>query len=397
MRRIPLVRPHLPLLEEIESHVRSMLTSGRLTNFGPFEVLLEEKVKRLLDVKHALCVSNATTGLMLLLNTLPKGSEVLVPSFTFLPTVQAILWNSLVPVFVDIDPVTYNCLPSAILSSITARTSAVLAVHTFGNPCLIDQLEVIAREHKLKLFFDSAHSFGAKHSGKSIGTFGDAEVFSLSATKVLPCGEGGLITTNDDGISQAILNSRNYGFVAGNRDCLNWGLNGKMTEFSAILGVKEIEHVKHEVTRRNQIARKYTKALRQIPGVGFQKILNTDISTYKDFTITIDHEKFGKDRDTLRTDLSGRGIETGTYFSPPIHEMSYFREHTTVHHDLRNTERIAKSILSLPIYFDLSDDDIAYVSDSVAESWSKDKKSIQSGSSELVFGEALHAEFGVRL
>jgi len=374
MHHIPLVKPHLPTLEEVESELRDMLRSGRLTNFGPFAALLEQRVRELLNLKYALCTSNGTTGLMLLLNMLPRGSEVLVPSFTFLPTVQAIVWNSLVPVFVDIDATTYNCLPSAVASKITQRTSAILAVHTFGNPCAVEELEDIAHQNRLRLFFDSAHAFGARCNGRYLGCFGDAEVFSLSATKLLPCGEGGVIATNSDAVKEAILDRRNYGFMAGSRDCSNMGLNGKITEFSAILGTKEIEFVGREVARRNQVAGRYRSGLGCLPGLGFQSVGPASTSSYKDFTITVDSGMFGSDRDTLRSELGTRGIETGVYFDPPIHRMAYFLSRTSRGNELRNTELIAERILSLPIYSELSDDEVEYVIASVIDSCRAGKK-----------------------
>ena len=362
MRQIPLVKPCLPKLEEIEKELRALLDSGRLTNFGPFSQKLEKRICELLGVRYALCISNATTGLILLLNTLPKGSEVIVPSFTFLPTVQAIIWNSLKPVFVDIDVNTYNILPSEVYSKISDRTSAILAVHVFGNPCAVEELEDIASQKGLRLFFDSAHAFGAKHCNKYIGGFGAAEVFSFSATKLLPCGEGGIVTTNNEFIYKAIKNRRNYGFLENSCDCANMGLNGKITEFSAMLGIKEIEFIDFEVKRRNQIAQRYREALCKVPGIEFQKISPEDISSYKDFAITINFDLLGVDREHLMEDLSAKGIETRAYFSPSVHQMKYFRKNKSIDkRNLDNTELLEKRILSLPIYSDLTDDELRYV------------------------------------
>jgi dTDP-4-amino-4,6-dideoxygalactose transaminase len=367
MNRIPLVKPHLPQIEDIQNELREMLTSGRLTNFGPFSELLEKEFSELIGVKHALCVSNATTGLILLLSTLPKGSDVLVPSFTFLPTVQAILWNSLRPVFVDIDEGTYTISPGAVASSITKRTSAILAVNVFGNPCDIDELDSLAKDVGVSLFFDSAHAFGARHKGKHLGQFGNAEVFSLSATKTLPCGEGGMITTNSDVICNAIIDRRNYGFKANSRDCSNLGLNGKLAEFSAILGLKEINGIDTQIEARNRIASDYCSALNGLAGIGFQQVSRVDVCAYKDFTITMDSRSAGVDRNILKKELEIRGIETESYFSPAIHQMSYFNGKRFEKGRLANTEAIEKKILSLPIYSDLKNEDLRYIIKSVKE------------------------------
>lgn len=357
MKNIPLVRPTLPTVESINADLSIMLQSGRLTNFGPFSSRLENRISEMLGVKYAICVSNATTGLMLALSMLPRGSEVLLPSFTFLPTVQAVLWNGLIPVFVDIDRWSYTLSCESIESKLSAKTSAILAVHTFGNPCDVERIDDIGKRAGIKVFYDSAHAFGAKHGGRYLGGFGDAEVFSLSATKLLPCGEGGVLTTNSDVVAEAILNGRNYGFALGTRDCHNLGLNGKITEFSAILGLHELESIDQEVRERNHLAMKYRERLGRLPGIEFQSVPTNNLSTYKDFTILIDPSAFGVDRDELKSQLMKEAIETDAYFSPPIHRMTLFGGAGASDRSLSTTEYVEKLILSLPIYGQLSEDD----------------------------------------
>lgn len=268
---------------------------------------------------------------------------------------------------VDIDIDTYTISPSAVASKITDRTSAILSVHTFGNPCAVEELEDIVRNTGISLFFDSAHAFGSRHGGKYLGGFGEAEVFSLSATKLLPCGEGGVITTNSDSIFRSILDRRNYGFMVNSRDCANMGLNGKITEFSAILGIKEIDSIDVQVQKRNQIAQNYCRAMCDMPGIGFQRIKSNDVSTYKDFTIVIDSRLFGLDRNILKRELQTRGIETDAYFSPAVHQMQYFRKWPVDKPSLTNTEILEKKILSLPIYTDLKDDEFQYIIQAIQE------------------------------
>lgn len=373
-RKIPLVKPYLPNLKDIEPYLQTILESGRLTNFGRYSKLLEERICEYIGVTYALCVSNATTGLTLLLNSLPKGSEVLVPSFTFLPTVQAILWNSLIPVFIDIDD-SYTISPQKVKSHISSKTSAILGVHAFGNPCAIEELENLAKQYGVKLFFDSAHAFGAKYQGKYIGGLGDAEVFSFSVTKILPCGEGGAITTNNVEIYQLILNRRNYGFTYGSYDCVNRGLNGKITEFSAILGLLGIDfdeggvrRIDTRVNKRNEIASKYLDRLSRLSGLTFQEVRNNNTSTYKDFTITIEPQLFGTQKNIVREKLHRKGIETASYFSPAIHQLTYFQQHfPTERTNLEYTNRIESGILSLPIYFDMTDEEFEYVVSTIEE------------------------------
>jgi dTDP-4-amino-4,6-dideoxygalactose transaminase len=343
------------------------LDSGQLSNFGPYSKELEAKISEFLGVRYALCVSDATVGLTLLLNTLPPRSEVIVPSFTFLATGQPILWNSLVPVFADIDPETFTVVPHSVESLISKKTSAILAVNIFGAPCHLKAMEELAAKHNLKLFFDSAHALGSKYKGNYLGSFGDAEVFSLSATKLLACGEGGIITTNDKFIYQAILNRRNYGFEHGTSNGMNLGLNAKMNEFSAALGLRQFDTLDWQVMRRNEMANIYVRELSNLSGLRFQTIRKGDTTTYKDFTIIIDSYLYGTDKNKLMDDLYKKGIETRSYFDPVLHRMGLFQQFAHQEKVLLNTEDVERKILSLPIYPSLSLDDQNYIIKAIKE------------------------------
>jgi dTDP-4-amino-4,6-dideoxygalactose transaminase len=363
--RVPLSRPALPPIEEVIDDVRRILGSGRLTNFGPFVREFERNASKFLSVPYAVSVSNATTGLCLLLNTLPRGSEVVLPSFTFLATVQAILWNALVPRFADIDLETFCICPESVKERITRNTSAIVAVNVFGTPCPVEELEEISRARNLLLFFDSAHALGSQHRKKYLGSFGDAEVFSVSATKVLAGCEGGVVTTSREETCQAIVNRRNYGFSQ-DHDCMNMGLNGKMTEFSAVMCNRSLPHLNCQIQHRNELAQGYKNQLRTVPGISFQCVPEGDVSTYKDFTILIDPSLSGISRDGLAAALGRRGIEVGTYFSPPIHRLKYFQPNSD-DMALPNTNLVASRILSLPIHSQLSDGELQFVASSIKE------------------------------
>jgi dTDP-4-amino-4,6-dideoxygalactose transaminase len=365
--RIPLVRPFLPSFEELEWDVREMLDTGRLSNFGPFSKRLECVAQDQLRVNHALAVSSATTGLCLVLNTLPAGTEVILLSFTFIATAQAVIWNRLIPVFADVQPDTLNVCPNSIRTLLTDRTSAIVAVHVFGSPCDNETLARLASENGVRLFFDSAHAFGSSYRGSYVGAHGDAEVFSLSATKVVPSGEGGLVTTNSEYMNEAILDRRNYGLKDGNsKDCHNDGLNGRLPEFSAILALKEIDSLAWRVARRNEIAAAYREFLAPVPGLRFQIVRDGNRSTFKDFTIQVDPDEFGATRDQLRASLASRGIESVPYFWPSIHVMQRFKQHKP-RVSLHETNRVSNQILSLPIFEAMNDVDICDVAQSIVE------------------------------
>ncbi len=385
-KKIPLVKPFLPTLEEVSAEISHVLSSGQLTNFGPFSRELDSTVCEYLGVRYALCLSNASTGLMLLLNILPKGTEVIVPSFTFLPTVMALLWNDLIPVFADIDT-TYTLCPERVKECITSRTSAIVGVHVFGNPCHVEALSDLAAERNLKLFFDSAHAFGATVHDKHIGTFGDAEVFSFSATKLLSCGEGGAICTNDESLYREILDRRNYGFAWKSYNCRNMGTNAKISEFSAILGLwglrltPEGRRIDIQVEARNKIAEQYRARLAGIPGLGYQDVLADNKSTYKDFTLVVESEVFGCDRDEVKKTLNNRGIESASYFSPPIHKMRLFSNYD-VTGNLVVTDHVERRILSLPIYHGLSDSQMDFIIETLLSAGSRSEAGRPGGTSQ---------------
>lgn len=354
---IPLVRPEVVSVDSVIEDVREILQSGILSNFGPYNAAFEDSIASFAAARFAVSVSNATTGLMLLLQTLPAGSEVIVPSFTFVATLQALLWNRLTPVFADIDPDTLCIAPKCIPELVTPKTSAILAVHSFGAPAEIEALTEMAQSFGIRLFFDSAHALGSSHAGRRLGGFGDAEVFSFSATKLLTCGEGGVVCTNDELIFQQLLEMRDYGQCRGEHDCKRMGLNGKLPEISALLGLKGLSKSDWIVERRNAIAAEYRRRLSRFDFLKFQKIAGDDVSTYKDFVLVASEE--AGPRDQIIADLRQRGIETAAYFTPPMHRTSIGRPYRRT--SLPHTEFISDHILSIPIYSSLSDAELDHV------------------------------------
>ena len=362
--RFPFMRPTLPDLKEVLEDYQSAYESGLLTNAG-LVARLEGAVAERLGVKHCVAVSSCTSGLMLALRALGLSGEVIVPSFTFFATGHAILWNGLKPVFANSEMDTWNVSPADVERQITDKTSAILAVHLYGNPCDIPALEGLARRHGLKLIFDAAHAFGSAYRGRPIGSFGDAEVFSLSPTKLLVAGEGGLVATNDAKLAAAVRAMRNYGDTgAYNPEWL--GLNARMTEFNAALALRGLPLIEAKVRRRNAIAHSYTEILSAMPGVRFQKTDSRDTNTYKDYSIHITPESVGMTRDVLANALLHQNIETKKYFYPPLHQQSlYSTFYDRARNDLSQTEHLAGGILSLPIYESLPDETVIAVAETL--------------------------------
>jgi dTDP-4-amino-4,6-dideoxygalactose transaminase len=322
---------------------------------------LEAAVAERLRVKYCVAVSSCTSGLMMVLRALGLTGEIIIPSFTFFATGHAALWNGLRPVFADCNPETWNVDPADVERKITGHTSAILAVHLYGNPADVETLEQLASRHRLKLIFDAAHGFGTQYRGRPVGQFGDAEVFSLSPTKLLVAGEGGLVTTNDLSLARAIRSMRNYGDLgAYDPDWL--GMNARMSEFNAALALAGLPHVEAKVDRRNRIAELYANLLAALPGLLFQKVLPGDRSTYKDFSIHVTPEIFGMSRDALAEALLAERIETKKYFYPPLHKQKLYRSfHKPERDKLTHTDYITDGVLSLPIYESLPDSTVERV------------------------------------
>jgi len=287
---------------------------------------------------------------MLVLKALGVKGEVILPSFTFFATGHAVLWNGLEPVFGDCDQGNWTIDPVDVEARITERTKAILAVHLYGNPAHIDELQWIAKRHGLKLIFDAAHAFGSSYRGSPVGGFGDAEVFSLSPTKLLVAGEGGLVCTNDSTLARLIRAARNYG-DAGSYDPELLGLNARMTEFNAAMALAGLDLVDHKVKRHNEIAKQYSNLLASTPGIRFQQVEKNDYSAYKDFSVLVSHADFGMSRDAVGEALLNEGIPTKKYFYPPLHLQRLFTAHGAGRQVmLPNTERVSEDVLSLPIY-----------------------------------------------
>lgn len=342
------IRPTVPPIDEILPFYLSSFVDGLLTN-GNVVARLESDVAERLRVSHCVAVSSCTSGLTLVLKASGIQGEVILPSFTFFATGHAVLWNGLTPVFADCDPNTWTVDSADVESRITGSTGAILAVHLYGNPAHVDELQRIAGRHGLKLFFDAAHAFGSNYRGRPVGSFGDAEVFSLSPTKSLIAGEGGLVCTNDATLARMIRAGRNYG-DAGSYDPELLGLNARMTEFNAALALACLRLVDHKVERHNGIAERYTELLKGTPGIRFQTVDKSDRSAYKDFSVLISKSKFGMNRDEVGETLSSEGIPTKRYFYPPLHRQRLFATNGTNGLVLPNTERISENVLSLPIY-----------------------------------------------
>jgi dTDP-4-amino-4,6-dideoxygalactose transaminase len=277
-----------------------------------------------------------------------------MPSFTFSASAHAVAWNACPPAFVECDPESFQ-LDLAAAAAALDGAAALLATHVFGAPCRPEGVEALAARRGLPVVFDAAHAFGATRAGRPVGGFGTVEVFSLTPTKPLVAGEGGLVTTDRADVAEGVRIGRDYG-NPGDYDTRFVGLNARLSELHAAVALESLRGLDVHLERRRALADRYREGLRDVPGLRLQRVDGDDASTWKDLTLAVRAEAFGADRDLLARALRAEGIDTRAYFDPPVHLQ---RSHaTTPPATLPVTEAVAAEVLSLPIYPSLRADQL---------------------------------------
>lgn len=360
---IPITKPTIPEVSVILKKYREVFKSGMITN-AKYVQEFEERIQKQLGVKHAIVVNSCTSGLILILKALDLKGEAILPSFTFHATAHAVVWNNLTPIFVDCDRETFTIDPNVVEKAITPKTAVIVAVHTFGNPPDIKALESIAKKHNVPLIFDAAHGFGAQYQGNAVGGEGKAQSFSMSPTKLLTAGEGGVVTTNDTELARKVRISRNYG-DSGDYDPEFSGLSARMSELSAILGIESLKILEKNAKRRNKLVGIYKQALQDVPGISFQTVKPGNRNSYKDFGIIIDKEKFGLSRDVFYEALLKENIIAKKYFYPPVHKQKAFQKYTKSSLALPITNFISNNTFSLPLFSHMPEDEILTIAQAI--------------------------------
>jgi dTDP-4-amino-4,6-dideoxygalactose transaminase len=352
--KLNIVRPQLPAFEEMRDEMAEIFSSGMVTK-GRHVTAFEQTIAEHLGVKNAVAVSSCTLGLMLTYRGLELTGDVVVPSFTFMATASSLVWAGLRPVFADVKFGTTNLDPAAAEAAITPQTTAIVAVHNFGNPAEIDALTAIADRRGLRMIFDAAHGFGAQYRGRPVGSEGDAQVYSLSPTKLLIAGEGGIVATNDDKLADRIRMGREYG-NDGNYDSSFAGLNSRMPELSALMGLHSLSNLEQAARQRNRTAELYRQELGRLPGIGFQEIAPGNRSSYREYSIMVDSNSFGLNRDQLAIALTAENVDTRKYYDPPVHRQTAYKQFAQTDAELGNTNLLASCSLSLPMWSQMSDE-----------------------------------------
>ena len=363
-KKIELIKPRVYDFEKFSQRAKQIFDGGHFSNNGPFLKEFESKVSSFLGVP-TIAVSNGTSALLHVLKLLKPKGNVILPSFTFCATAHAVDWAGLTPNFADIDPETFNIDPNKVRELINEDTVAILAVHVFGNPCNITELSAIAKEHGIPLIFDSAHAFGSKYQEQNIGQFGDYEIFSTHATKVLNSVEGGLISTHNANLHK-LKAARNFGMDGNPEDTAFIGTNSKMSELHAIVGIDSIDNLQNNLEIKKSIVKEYLQNLKDTPGISFQKINPVGESNYFFFSIVVDPDKYGLNRDQLAQILADRGIQARKYFHLPLHQHTSYKNSSI--QSLPNTEKLSKNILCLPTHADLTFEDVKYVCEVINQS-----------------------------
>ena len=371
MIHVPLCRPDLPDFALIEDEFREVMASGRVTNFGKHVCALEEEAGAFLGAE-VVTVSSGTAGLVLALQAsgIGPGDKVILPSFTFMATAQAVIYAGGIPVFADIDrDLTLSTEDLETLLSRHDDVAAVLPVHTFGLPAGTDGIQALVdraghrRSRPISVLYDAAHAFGSARGKRRIGTFGASETFSLSATKVLVGIEGGMVSSGDSSLIERIRCMRNYGMEAAYQ--ARWpGLNGKMSEFHALIGLHNLRRLPELISERRRKARYYQDRIEA--GTDYEVLrCPADVThTFKDFVVLLPQERAHR-RDETRALLKRRGIETRAYFDPPLHRQDFFRRFAD--RPLPHTETAAQRVMSLPFYTTITETEMDYVVHALAE------------------------------
>lgn len=354
--KILVTRSSMPSMEEYIEEIRSIWDSHWLTNMGEKHKALQAELQKYMGVPNVELLTNGHMALELSLQAMNLQGEVITTPFTFASTTHAIVRNGLEPVFCDIDPENYTMDVTQIERLITDRTCAILPVHVYGNICNIEEIERIAHKYGLKVLYDAAHTFGETYKGQGIGNFGDASCFSFHATKVFNTIEGGAVCYRDPDMGRRLYELKNFG-IHGPEEVDAVGANAKMNEFCAAMGLCNLRHVDEEIAKRRAVVERYREHLEGVDGLRLNVQQPEVRSNYAYFPVVFDENLFGASRNEVMDALAQNGIGARKYFYPLTNTFECFHGK----YDVDATPvalHVAKRVLTLPLYADLSMEDV---------------------------------------
>jgi dTDP-4-amino-4,6-dideoxygalactose transaminase len=349
-RPIYVTKPSLPDLQEFIPYLEQIWESGILTNNGPFHQQLEKELAEFLGVPYVSLFANGTLALVTALQALRITGEVITTPFSFVATTHSLWWNNIKPVFVDIEPEFCNIDPDRIEAAITSKTTAIMPVHVYGNPCRVERIKEIAETYGLRVIYDAAHTFGARYNGQSICSYGDLSILSFHATKVFNTLEGGAIISHDEATKKRVDNLKNFGFV-NETTVVAPGINSKMNEVQAALGLVQLKHHPENIEKRKAVAKMYRQSLKGISGISPLPEPEKTEPNYAYFPILVKEHLYGMSRDELYEKLRENNIYGRRYFYPLISELSTYRGlPSAARENLPHAHKIANDVICLPIY-----------------------------------------------
>ena len=362
---ITVTSPMLPSLEEFMPYLQDIWDRKWLTNNGHYHKELEKALCEYLKVPYISLFTNGTLPLMCALQALRITGEVITTPYSFVATTHSLWWNGIKPVFVDIDPVTGNIDPDKIEAAITPRTTAIMPVHVYGNPCDTQRIQEIADKYGLKVIYDAAHAFGVEVNGESVLNAGDMSTLSFHATKVYNTIEGGALICHDEKTKQRIDYLKNFGF-AGETTVIAPGINGKMDEVRAAYGLLNLKQVDAAIEARRQVAVRYREALRDVKGIRVMEDIPGVRHNYAYFPIFIDAEEYGMTRDELYFKMKEQNVLGRRYFYPLISEFSTYRGLESARPgNLPVAHHFADCVICLPMYAGLTNEEVDRILSSI--------------------------------
>lgn len=362
---ITVTSPLLPDLDEFHELLKEVWASKWITNNGSLHQQLEVELARYLKVPFVSLFTNGTLPLITALQAMRISGEVITTPYSFVATTHALWWNGIKPVFVDIDPATGCMDPNKIEAAITARTTALMPVHVYGKPCDTKAIKQIADKYGLKVIYDAAHAFGVEVDGESVLNEGDMSTLSFHATKVFNTIEGGAMVMHDAQTKQCVDYLKNFGF-AGETDVVAPGINSKMDEIRSAYGLLNLRQVDKAIEARRRVAQAYRKALAGVEGITYWDDMPGVRHNYGYFPIFVNAQKYGMTRDELYFSMRERNVWGRRYFYPLISSFSTYRGlESAAPENLPVATRMADEVICLPIYHDMSDNDVQRVIDCV--------------------------------
>lgn len=357
---IYVTQPYLPPLEEFVPYLEQVWNNKVLTNGGPMHQQLEKELAEYLGVNQVVLFNNGTNALLTALQALDLSGEVITTPYSFVATTNSLVWNNLTPVFVDIDPVTLNLDPAKIEAAITNKTTAIMPVHCYGNRCDVQAIQAIADKHGLKVLYDAAHAFGVQDEGGSILRHGDLSVLSFHATKVFNTFEGGAIICHDEATKHHINQLKNFGII--DEVTINdAGINGKMSEVNAAFGLLQLKHIQTALAARQVVDEFYREHLANIPGINILTSTAETVRNYSYFPVLVT-EEYALSRDELYEKLKQNNVFARRYFYPLISHFPMYSGLSSANaKNLSVAEDVTNQVLCLPIFPDMSEDDVKKV------------------------------------